>query len=82
MELSVANRHTHERKMADIIVKKVKSNATIMKSDNPKHKHGVMYSINKAEYENIIKYEMEAKRIPHMTRMVVREFINRKLKSV
>ena len=82
MELVVANKHTHERKMADLIVKKVKSNATIMKSDNPKHKHGVMYSINKVEYENIIKYEMEAKRIPHMTRMVVREFINRKLKSV
>ena len=82
MELVVSNKHTHERKIADLIVKKVKSNATIMKSDNPKHKHGVMYSINKVEYENIIKYEMEAKRIPHMTRMVVREFINRKLKSV
>jgi hypothetical protein len=82
MDLIVSNKHTHERKIADLIVKKVKSNAIIIKSDNPKHKHGVMYSINKVEYENIIKYEMEAKRIPHMTRMVVREFINRKLKSV
>jgi hypothetical protein len=82
MELSVANKHTHERKIADCIVKKVKSNATSIKSDNPKHKHGVMYSIKKTEYENIIKYELEAKKVPHMTRMVVREFINRKLKSV
>lgn len=82
MELVVSNKHTHERKMADLIVKKVKSNAIIIKSDDPKHKNGIMYSIKKTEYENIIKYEMEAKRIPHMTRMVVREFINRKLKSV
>ena len=81
MELSVANKHTHERKMADLIIKKVKSNAIIIKSDNPTHKNGIIYSINKTEYENIITYEMEVKRIPHLTRMVVREFINRKLKK-
>jgi hypothetical protein len=81
MELSVANKHTHERKVADFIIKKVKSNAIIIKSDNPSHKNGVMYSINKTEYENLINYELEAKRIPHVTRMVVKEFINRKLKK-
>jgi hypothetical protein len=82
MELSVANKHTHERKVADFIIKKVKSQAIIIKSENPSHKNGIMYSINKTEYENLINYEFEAKRVPHVTRMVVREFINRKLKSV
>ena len=82
MELSVANKHTHERKAADFIIKKVKSQAIIIKSENPSHKNGIMYSINKTEYENLINYEFEAKRVPHVTRMVVREFINRKLKSV
>ena len=47
MELVVSNKHTHERKIADLIVKKVKSNAIIIKSDDPKHKNGVMYSIKK-----------------------------------
>ena len=79
MELLVSNKHTHERKMADLIIKKVKSNAIIIKSENPTHKNGIMYSLNKTEYENIITYEMEVKRIPHLTRMIVREFINRKL---
>jgi hypothetical protein len=82
MELSVANRHTHERKVADGIIKKVKSQAIVIKSENPSHKNGIMYSINKTEYENLINYEFEAKRVPHVTRMVIREFINRKLKSV
>lgn len=82
MELSVANKHTHERKVADFIIKKVKSQSVILKSENPNSKNGIMYSINKTEYENIINYELEAKRIPHITRMVVREFINRKLKPV
>jgi len=82
MELSVANKHTHERKVADFIIKKVKSQSVILKSENPSSKNGIMYSINKTEYENIINYELEAKRIPHITRMVVREFINRKLKPV
>jgi hypothetical protein len=82
MELSVANKHTHERKVADFIIKKVKSQSVILKSENPSSKNGIMYSISKTEYENIINYELEAKRIPHITRMVVREFINRKLKPV
>jgi hypothetical protein len=81
MELSVANKHTHERKVADFIIKKVKSQAEIVKSENPRHKNGIKYAITMTEYENIINYELEAKRIPHITRMVVREFINRKLKK-
>lgn len=47
MELIVSNKHTHERKIADFIVKKVKSQALIVRSDNPKHKNGVMYSIKR-----------------------------------
>lgn len=79
MNLLVSEKHTKERKIADVIVKKLKTTAAIFESNNPKHKNGVKYMISKKLYEEIIHNEFEDKNIIYKDRMIVREFINRKL---
>jgi hypothetical protein len=82
MELLVSEKHTKERKIADIIINKLKVTATKLESNNSIHKDGVKYNISKKMYEEIISSEFESRKIMYKDTMIVREFINRKLVKV
>lgn len=82
MSLLPSDKHTKERKIAEAIANKLKNTAATLKSNDPAHKNGVKYMISKKVYENIIQVEFESRELPHKNRMIVREFINRKLKPV
>jgi hypothetical protein len=82
MNLLVSEKHTKERKIAKGIVEKLKTTAAALQSNDKTHKNGVKYIISKKIYENIIYVELENKSISHDRRMIVREFINRKLVPV
>ena len=82
MSLLVSNRYTHERKVADIIVTKLKRTAATLESDDPSHKNGVKYMISKRVYENTIQFEFDNRCIAQGSRTIIKELINRKLKSV
>jgi len=82
MEPVLSKRYTHERKVTDIIVTKIKRAAATLESDDPRHKNGVKYMISKKVYENTIQIEFDNRCISHSSRAIIREFINRKLKSV
>jgi hypothetical protein len=82
MEPVLSKRYTHERKVTDIIVTKIKRAAATLESDDPRHKNGVKYMISKKVYENTIQIEFDNRCISHSSRTIIREFINRKLKSV
>lgn len=82
MNLLVSEKHTKERKIAKGIVEKLKITAAALQSNDKTHKNGVKYIISKKMYENIIHVELENKSISHDRRMIVREFINRKLVPV
>lgn len=82
MELLVSEKHTKERKIAAVIINKLKITAATLESNNPMHKNGIKYMISKKVYENVIHEEFEAKNIMYKDRMVIREFINRKLIKV
>jgi len=82
MNILSSDKHTKERKIAEAIAKKLKRAAATLESNDPTHKNGVKYMISKRVYENIIQVEFESRELPHKNRMIVREFINRKLKPV
>ena len=79
MELISSNKHTKERKVAEIVINKLKTTAATLESKNPDHRNGVKYIISKKTYESIIHTEFENRAISHKDRMVIRELINRKL---
>ena len=78
----LSDKHTKERKIAESIANKLKNTAATLESNDPSHKNGVKYMISRKVYENIILVEFESRELPHKNRMIVREFINRKLKPV
>ena len=79
MNILSSDKKTKERKIAQIIVNKLKIKAATLESSNPTHKNGVKYIMSKNVYENIIIEEFNNRNISHTDRMIVREFINRKL---
>lgn len=79
MNILSSDKKTKERKIAQIIVNKLKIKAATLESSNPAHKNGVKYIMLKNVYENIIVEEFNNRNISHTDRMIVREFINRKL---
>tara|TARA_R110000868_G_scaffold80172_1_gene228061 strand:- start:128 stop:379 length:252 start_codon:yes stop_codon:yes gene_type:complete len=79
METLVSKKYTHERKVAKIIVTKLKRAAATLESDDPSHKNGLKYMISKKVYDNTIELEFNKRCIAHGSRMIVREFINRSL---
>lgn len=79
MDLLPSDKHTKERKIAQIIVNKLKTTAATLKSNDLAHKNGVKYTISKRVYEDIIHCEFENRAVSYNNRMVIREFINRKL---
>lgn len=81
MELTVSNKHTRERRIADSIIRKLKSTAATLKSNNPSHKDGLKYMISKTIYEETIISEFDNKNLSQEDRLIVREFINRKIIS-
>jgi len=82
MNLLPSDKHTAERRIAESIANKLKTTAATLESNDPTHKNGVKYLISKKMYESIIHVEFETKGLSHKTRMIVREFINRKLKPI
>ena len=82
MSLLPSDKHTKERKIAESIANKLKNTAATLESNDPSHKNGVKYMISRKVYENIIQVEFENRELSHTNRMIVREFINRKLKPV
>ena len=82
MDILPSDKHTKERKIAETIARKLKNTAATLESNDPTHKNGVKYMISRKVYENIIQVEFESRELPHKNRMIVREFINRKLKPV
>lgn len=79
METLVSKKYTHERKVAKIIVTKLKRAAATLESDDPSHKNGLKYMISKKVYDSTIELEFNNRCIAHGSRMIVREFINRSL---
>lgn len=82
MDLIPSNKYIKERKVAEIIVEKLKYTAQRVDSTDPTHRNGVKYMMSKQLYESTIHCEFEARKIIHSDRMVIRELINRKLKKV
>jgi hypothetical protein len=82
MELIASNKHTKERKVAEIIVNKLKSTAASFESNDPTHKNGVKYTISKKVYDNMINVEFDNRNISHVDRMIITQFINRRLKAI
>ena len=82
MNILSSDKHTAERRIAETIANKLKNTAATLESNDPAHKNGVKYMISKRVYENIIQVEFDTKELSHRNRMIVREFINRKLKPV
>ena len=82
MNILSSDKHTAERRIAETIANKLKNTAATLESNDPAHKNGVKYIISRKVYENIIQVEFETRELPHKNRMIVREFINRKLKPV
>ena len=82
MNLLPSDKHTAERKIAESIANKLKKTAATLESNDPAHKNGVKYIISRKVYENIIQVEFESRELSHKNRMIVREFINRKLKPI
>lgn len=79
METLVSKKYTHERKVAKIIITKLKRAAATLESDDVNHKNGLKYIISKKVYDDTIEIEFNNKCIAHGSRMIVREFINRSL---
>jgi len=79
METLVSKKYTHERKVAKIIVTKLKRAAATLESDDLSHKNGLKYMISKKVYDNTIEIEFSNRCIAHGSRMIIREFINRSL---
>jgi hypothetical protein len=82
MDILPSDKHTKERKIAETIARKLKNTAATLESNDPTHKNGVKYMISKKVYESIIQVEFDTRELSHKNRMIVREFINRKLKPV
>jgi hypothetical protein len=82
MELIASNKHTKERKIAEVIVSKLKSTAAAFESKDPTHRNGIKYTISKKVYDNTINMEFDNRRISHVDRMVITQFINRRLRAI
>ena len=82
MELIASNKHTKERKIAEIIVSKLKSTAAAFESKDSTHRNGIRYTISKKVYDNTIDMEFDNRNISDVDRMVITEFINRRLKAL
>jgi hypothetical protein len=75
-------RFKDERLIAYSAIYKIKSKAITIKSDDPKHKNGVIYKISKTTYEDILNNEFNKKCARHMNRESIRVFIETKLKKL
>jgi hypothetical protein len=75
-------RFKDERLIAYSAIDKIKTAASVIPSDDPKHKDGVMYMISKKEYHAIIETVFEQRCARHMNRESIREFINKQLKKL
>ena len=82
MELIASNKHTKERKVAEIIVNKLKSTAAAFESNDTTHRNGIKYTISKKVYDNTINMEFDNRNISHVDRMIITQFINRRLKPI
>jgi hypothetical protein len=72
-------RFKDERLIAYSAIDKIKTAATVIPSDDPKHKDGVKYMISKKEYHAIIETVFENKCARHMNKESIKSFINTKL---
>lgn len=77
-----SEKHTKERKIAESISNKLKRTAATLESNDPTHKNGVKYIISRKIYDNIIQVELINRELSDNDSMIVKEFINRKLKSL
>ena len=75
-------RFKDERLIAYSVIDKIKIAATVIPSDNPKHKNGIMYKISKTTYEDILNNEFNKKCARHMNSESIRVFIETKLKKL
>jgi hypothetical protein len=82
MEILTQKRFKDERYIAYSVIETLKSSAVTVKSDNPKHKNGVIYNISKKKYEDIINTEVNRKCARHMNKESIRTFIENKLKKL
>jgi len=82
MDLKVSKKYTKERKLANIIVEKLKNKATMLESDDITHKNGIKFIISKKIYKNIIYNEFKNRNTPNKDIIIIKEFINRRLISV
>jgi hypothetical protein len=82
MQLIFSEKYTKERRIAELITKKLKKTAATLKSNDPTHKNGVKYMISRKVYDDIILVELNKKKLSTDTMMIVVEFINCKLKPI
>ena len=82
MEVLTEKRFKDERLIAYSVIETIKNKATTIKSDDPKHKNGVIYKISKTTYEDILNNEFNKKCAKHMNRESIRVFIETKLKKL
>ena len=75
-------RFKDERLIAYSAIDKIKTAATVIESDDPKHKNGVKYLISKKDYHSIIETVFEQKCARHMNRESIRSFIDTQLKKL
>jgi acetate kinase len=75
-------RFKDERLIAYSAIDKIKTAATVIPSDNPKHKNSVKYMISKKEYHAIIETVFDNKCARHMNRESIRSFIDTQLKKL
>ena len=71
-----------ERLIAYSAIDKIKIASTVIPSDNPTHKNGIIYKISKTTYEDILNNEFNKKCARHMNRESIRVFIETKLKKL
>lgn len=82
MEILTQKRFKDERFIAYSVIETLKSSAVTVKSDDPKHKNGVIYKISKKRYEDILTNEFNRKCAKHMNKESIRIFIETKLKKL
>lgn len=82
MHILTEKRFKDERCIAYGVIEKIKTASIVMESNDPNHKNGVMYKIDKKRYEAIIETEFDKRCARHMNRETIKSFINLKLKKL
>jgi hypothetical protein len=82
MEILTAKKFKEERCIAYGVIEKIKAAAFVLESDDPTHKNGFKFRINKEEYHRIINREFNNKCARHMNQELMKTFINLKLRKL